>query len=713
MAVAVTSLLLLCAGQASAANSGGYLVTYVARDCPSFADIFANRARNDIMESLVDLGPNTQYTSGDFLVNPFSEALPPQTVCKPISNWRFTLGTGYESRAVSGPWGSLSDVSDPYGTVIRTKPSTPLLDRNGKRIAKLTIAGAVTVALTKAQAERAANVSSLWLQAGTPSDPVLTGVFPGPQYAFGALRCAIDALNGDNVEFIFFPAGVKHVFCYGLYVSPPPTAGTITIQKQVTGVPPGDNPAFPFTGNLSFNPEGFQLSGGQSQDFARAGGQTWAVTEGGVANYALSSVQCSATASGAGPLTSTWIVNGATRSIHLVAGEHVTCVYINRYVPPAGGLTISKITRGGTGTFSYAVSGGGATQAAKATTNVPNVPVNAMPSLLSLAPGTYTIREMPPGSPDRTWNLLSVRCDGQTVTSRPVQIVIRSVEGSVCTFINGFTPRGSISLSKVTLGATGTATFVINSGGDKPMRFVQQATTTQKGASADAEPATPVDATDDLPLGSYTIVEQPATTSQAGTWGLGAVVCNGKLQPFDQGAVDLELTRQQPSVHCTFINYFNPNPPPDPTPPVDPGGGGESPDVVFPLTDLSVTKQASPSTVVLGGVVTYRVTVRNNGSITAQRVVVSEQNFLGARILSIHNPVGICTIHPRVTCQLNNLKPGAKVVVTVRSIPRTVTSSFTDRVAVGSATRETNLANNLAHATVKGFAPTPPPAGLG
>jgi hypothetical protein len=225
-------------------------------------------------------------------------------------------------------------------------------------------------------------------------------------------------------------------------------------------------------------------------------------------------------------------------------------------------------------------------------------------------------------------------------------------------------------------------------------------------------PATPADATDQLPLGSYTIVEQPPTFGEAGDWALGTVVCNGKVQAFDQGAVDITLTRQAPSVECRFADYFSPNPPPDPTPPVNPAGGGGSPDVVFPPTDLAVTKQASPSTVELGGVVTYRVTVRNVGNIAAHRVVVTEQTFLKEQILSIHPTVGQCSIHPRPTRQLGNRRPGAKVVITVRAVPRTAARRLTDRVAVGSATRETNLGNNIAQATVRVLTP-PPSAGFG
>ncbi|MFC6239237.1 hypothetical protein [Longivirga aurantiaca] len=50
---------------------------------------------------------------------------------------------------------------------------------------------------------------------------------------FGALRCAIDNLNGDNVERIGFPQGSRHVFCYYNAVTPPPDAGTIVVRKQL------------------------------------------------------------------------------------------------------------------------------------------------------------------------------------------------------------------------------------------------------------------------------------------------------------------------------------------------------------------------------------------------------------------------------------------------------------------------------------------------
>ena len=96
-------------------------MTVVARECPAYTDITANRARNDIQESLRDLGANTPYRAGQ-AIDPAIES-DNQPKCKPLSDWTFTMGTGYRTRAVAGPWGSLSIVTNPYDEpLIRTEP---------------------------------------------------------------------------------------------------------------------------------------------------------------------------------------------------------------------------------------------------------------------------------------------------------------------------------------------------------------------------------------------------------------------------------------------------------------------------------------------------------------------------------------------------------------------------------------------------------------
>jgi uncharacterized repeat protein (TIGR01451 family) len=702
----------LASGVASASAQGsGYFVTFVARSCPDYTDIYANKARNDILESLKDLGPDTQYSTGQ-LVNPTAESIPPQDKCRPIVGWQYTLGTGYQTHAVTGPWGSLSIVTNPFARApIVTQVHTPLLDDNALPIGNEQLAGATTIELTPQERAQASTPSQLWAQGGTPTDPVLAQKFPGPQYGFGALRCATDNVNGDNVEYIFFPTGVRHVFCYGLYVLPPPTSGTITIQKRVTGAPAGDVTSFPFNGSISYDPNGFQLGAGGAEDFYRAGGSTWTVTEGGVANYRLADLSCTAVAPGGGQGTSTVDISGPTASIHLVAGDHVTCVFTNSYVPPPGGLTIRKVTRGGVGRFRYSVapaSGGGRTHTAQATTTEPNVAADAQPSLLNLAPGRYRIREKPPKPPGGHWRLLKVRCnDTSPSTSRPVEVDVLSGQAITCTFVNVFVPNGSISLAKITEGGVGTAAFLVLPLRQPSVQFHQTATTKTPGVAAAAVPTTAADSTAQLPLGSYRIVEQPPPGGGGG-WALTEVKCDGVLVPFAQGSILLALTRTSSDAHCVFRDTFTPHPPPPPLPPPPP----PPPKPPAPLlADLVVTKHASAQIVTRGDVVHYRITVTNLGPDPAARVVLGDQPLGSAAVVGAHTNVGSCKTRLPVICQLGTLKRGAKVTLTIALRVQTGKATFTNLAVVGTATAERTLANNsaTAHVRVRPLKPPPPP----
>jgi uncharacterized repeat protein (TIGR01451 family) len=699
---------------AGPAQAQPYRVTFVARSCPSYSDIYANRARNNIVESLKDLGPDTQYpVEGGVLIDPVHEDIPPQTNCTPLIGWRFTLGTSYVTRAVSDSWGSLSAVTNPYSTSIVTQSSTNLLNTTGNNVPGQKIAGATTINLTSAQRDQASH-SALWVQGGTPTDPVLAGVFPGPRYGFGTLRCATDNLNGDNVEFILFPQGVTHVFCYAYYVTPPPTAGLITIKKQVVGGPGGASFLFNGTGsgNLSFDPNGFSLADGGSQDFSRAGGTDWNVTESAVDNY-TTSVSC---------VDGSATIEGRTVTIHLQAEQHVRCTFTNTYVPPPGGLRISKVTHGGVGTFTYdvtRVSGNGAYHLT-ATTSVEGVPVSAEPSLPRLRPGTYRIAEHLPTTPDGRWRLTRVSCDGTArSTTGPFEVTIESGRGVSCRFTNEFTPAGAISLAKITEGATGSVKFQIERMSRPPSRYLQTASTTRPGVAADAVPTSPANATDHLHLGTYRIIEQAPPSEPAGGWTLALVECNGVLMPFAQGATVVTLTSSSPSVRCVFTDSFTRHPapepepeppappPPPPSPDIPPGPNPDQP--ASPWSDLAVSKTAAPGVVSAGNVVTYRITVRNHGPDSASRVLLDDQLPSGTTPLSIRPDTGRCQLAPLVICHLGTLKPGAKVTVTLRVRVNRQSGRLTNRAVVGTETYDPVLANNVSHAAVRVTPPPPPP----
>jgi len=740
-------------GQASAAS--GYYVTFAARDCPAYTDIYANKARNDIVESLEDLGPNTQYGSSGALVGPSYEEIAPQTRCKPLPNWKFTLGTGYQTRAVTGKWGSLSKVNGPYSTAIVTQAQTPLLDNHGDPVGSQTVPGAVTVKLTSQQASQASKSSSLWAQGGTPTDPVLASEFGTPQapdYGFGTMRCATDNVNGDNVEYVFFPSGTSHDFCYAYYVSPPPTSGTIVIRKRVVGAPAGADPAFPFGGDLSFDPNGFALKDGQSTTFYRAGGETWSVSEGAVADYRLKAVECASTAAGGGAGTSTTATNGRELSIALAAGDTVDCTFVNEWVPPTGSLTIAKISEGGVGSFDFLVSptaGGGEPTVVTATTSRDGVPINAGPesNLAELPPGTYTIAERKPVNPGGGWTLVGVECDGAAKDPGNVTVTIVAGESQTCTFTNSLTGGGSLSLSKVTERGTGTTAFVVETLARQPLQFHQAATTTEEGVAVGAAPRGPEDDTGHVFLGTYRILEQPPISRTGEEWELTAVSCDGVDVPFSDGAALVTLNRGDPHASCQFANALSTQLAPDPEPeepnvvtpptleppplvpsdpetpapggavevPAAPGGNvgaikgeGDEPTPDAYWADLSVATHPHTAEVQRGTRVVDIVAVHNDGPSDAEGVVVDYQAPKAAKLLEVDATQGGCSGQLPSTCRLGTLKPHQTVTLKVVMSASKATPDFAMHTAVGSSSYDPRLTDNMRNERVLVEKPPPP-----
>ncbi len=296
-----------------------------------------------------------------------------------------------------------------------------------------------------------------------------------------------------------------------------------------------------------------------------------------------------------------------------------------------------------------------------------------------------------------------------------------------CVFTNSFTPAGSISIAKVTEGALGTVGFVVQPLQGKASQYLQSATTIEQGTPANATPRTPADATHHLPLGSYRIIEETPPSTPVGGWQLVSVVCHDELLGFGQGATVVTLTADHPAVRCVYTDRFTPTPPPEPPPePPEPLPPEPLPPAPPPApnpdepsatwTDLAVKKTASPPTAIVGGVVTYRITVRNHGPNDATRVVLDDKPAAGAVVLSARSSAGRCAVRHKlvpVVCQLGTMKSGATVTITVRVRVTKRSSRYKNTVAVGTATYDPTLTNNVAHATVAVVAPPPPPVVTG
>ncbi|HTR75580.1 MAG TPA: DUF11 domain-containing protein [Solirubrobacterales bacterium] len=641
----------------SAAGGTGLLVTVAARECHSYQDVTANLARNNIMESLRDLGADTLYTSGQ-PINPQIEA-EGQPKCEPITGWKFTLGSGIKEKASTGPWGALSIVTGAESPLPTTEASTPLLGWNGETIPGQTLHGATTFELNKAQAERAPG-QRLWIQGGTTTDPVLyeSPKFEG-KYGFAALRCSIDDLNGDNVEYIKFPVGTTHAFCYAYYVTPPPESGTIVIRKEVEGG--GSAPQeFQFGGNVSYNPGGvFSLSAapGKSGEQVfyrgetRTGEEPWKVNEAVPDGWQLAHLRCESKGSQVDVDQAK-----AEVSIRLAAADTVTCTYVDRFTPPKGELLLRKVTEGGTGTFDFRVldASGDTVESTSIKTTDEGTPAYAGP--FSLDPGTYKVVEHSPHDPAGEWHPVGASCNGDDENpGDEVSVKITASEGALCTFTNRLVHPGRITIRKETVGGTGSAGFQITYPADPTVKLDQVAKVEEerKPVLADGDP------TDALALGKYVIQEYVAQAKDPAGWALIEVECDGKVVPFDQGRVTVRLTHSDPHVNCKFLDRYTPRPTPEP-----PGPGpepGRSADVAVEKTLIGSTGGAVP-------VNTYRIDIHNRSDFTATDVSVTDQPGPGLVVVSAEpSGGGSCVQVGDFICTFPSIAPHGTETIIVKA----------------------------------------------
>ncbi len=570
LAAAVAVLLVsTIATPVTAATAPTYQVTYVARTCATYTDVMANLARNNLQESLRDLGPDTVYSPGQPISATVEESAPPiGRSCTPLTNWRFTLGQGIIGKSPSSL--QLSTVSSPYSTSIVTGASTPILNSSGTPTGG-SLAGAVTVALTQAQVDRAQQGQRLWAQGGTPSQP-LNGL--ETQYGFAALRCAVDNLNGDNVEWIGFPGGATHVFCYYYAVQPPPEAGTIIVRKELAAGSNGPN-SFQFDGNISYgdtdgdSQNDFVLTPDTgvpaSQTFIRGevtgGAPPWDFTELAQPGWTLVGGAPTCTQTGGSGI----VITGATVEVTLEAGDVVTCTYVNSQ-DRTGLLTLTKSTTGGVGTFPFTI-------------DVPSPDPDISTSVTTLdvgeqvlvddgfgLPGTYTTTETLPAPTVRgTWELDRVDCNGTSVPftasgqTRTASAAFIAGDEAICTFENVFSPAGSLTITKTSLDGVdefGYDVFEVDVGTDDVQQFRVAATTTAEGV-----PVTAVgDSLDGLIVGDadkYIAVRELLPPGPIGfVWVLSSVTCTGSTPAYQTsgGLVIIQLTDATPDVVCAFTN---------------------------------------------------------------------------------------------------------------------------------------------------------------
>jgi hypothetical protein len=221
-------------------------------------------------------------------------------------------------------------------------------------------------------------------------------------YGLGALRCAIDNLNADNVEYVGFPSGTRSVFCHYYAVSPAPY-GTINVTKNTTNG--NTSTTFPFHGSVSFNNipvQGyFALQSPQTMTFTRAADSTWDMTEDVPGGWSLAGYTCTSTA---GTSTITYPPDQPGKSVIALGDlDTVNCTYTDSPLS----LTVDEVTVGGTGgqfNFQVTAPSGSPSGQYSATTSVASVPARVYQD--TATNGTYTFTE----AAQSGWALTNVAC---------------------------------------------------------------------------------------------------------------------------------------------------------------------------------------------------------------------------------------------------------------------------------------------------------------
>jgi uncharacterized repeat protein (TIGR01451 family) len=121
--------------------------------------------------------------------------------------------------------------------------------------------------------------------------------------------------------------------------------------------------------------------------------------------------------------------------------------------------------------------------------------------------------------------------------------------------------------------------------------------------------------------------------------------------------------------------------------------------------DLALTKSGSPSAVVSGSNLAYRLFVQNNGPATATGVSLSDPLPFGTTFTACTTTQGSCTgpavgSNGTITASLGNIpSPGFAVVTVVVTVTAPGGITLTNTAVVTSTTTDPNLANNVSSVT--------------
>jgi uncharacterized repeat protein (TIGR01451 family) len=174
--------------------------------------------------------------------------------------------------------------------------------------------------------------------------------------------------------------------------------------------------------------------------------------------------------------------------------------------------------------------------------------------------------------------------------------------------------------------------------------------------------------TDTLPPG----IQVPVYTPSAGSYDAATGAWTGlSLGPSQNITLNL-LATVDPGARGTLVNTARVDPPEGVTDPNPANDSATTSDALMPSADLALTKTDDVDPAALGGLLTYTLTVTNNGPSTATGVVLTDPLPAFTEFDSVTSSQGTCSFDvptSTLTCPLGDIGPSNSVTVMLKVRP--------------------------------------------
>ena len=129
--------------------------------------------------------------------------------------------------------------------------------------------------------------------------------------------------------------------------------------------------------------------------------------------------------------------------------------------------------------------------------------------------------------------------------------------------------------------------------------------------------------------------------------------------------------------------------------------------LTVPSADMGIAMAGSPSSVIIGGNVTYTITVTNNGPNGTTNVTVTDALPAGVTYVSATPSQGTCNGTSTVTCNLGTMSNGSTATMSLIVTTTAANATLTNTASVTSGITDSTPANNTATASTVVNNPVP------